>query len=330
MTPPHKPERPLTERLRRRAGGVIIDGFFRGLSSAARLAPMARPQAHDVRVHSDIPYGDSDAPHHRLDVYEPLGHAAPHPVVLYAHGGGFRILSKDTHWMMALAFARRGYLTFNLNYRLAPEHPYPAAIADVCQGYAWILEHLADWGGDPERVIVAGESAGANLVTGLTLASCYQRPEPWARQVWELERVPAAVLAACGIHQVSDVARLHRRRPLPRWLLDRLEEVHEGYLPSTAGTRTVDTALADPLLLLERGVAPERPLPPFFAPVGTKDPLLDDTRRLARALEALEVPVTARYYEGEVHAFHALLWRANARRCWADTFRFLGDHGLAR
>ena len=51
--------------------------------------------------------------------------------MLYVHGGGFRILSKDTHWIMGLAFARRGFLVFNIGYRLAPKHPFPAAIADA-------------------------------------------------------------------------------------------------------------------------------------------------------------------------------------------------------
>ncbi|MFU8803138.1 MAG: alpha/beta hydrolase, partial [Bradymonadaceae bacterium] len=87
------------------------------------------------------------------------------------------------------------------------------------------------------------------------------------------------------------------------------------------------TDLANPLLLLEEGIAPDRPLPPFFAPVGTRDPLLDDTRRLKAALEALDVPCEARYYPGELHAFHAFLWRAQARKCWTDTFTFL-DHWL--
>ena len=93
-------------------------------------------------------------------------------------------------------------------------------------------------------------------------------------------------------------------------------------------SRAPDRALADPLLILEQASAPDRPLPPFFAPVGTADPVLDDTRRLARALGRLSVPCEARYYEGEPHAFHAISFRENARRCWRDTFAFL-DRALA-
>jgi len=90
------------------------------------------------------------------------------------------------------------------------------------------------------------------------------------------------------------------------------------------------TELADPLRVLEESVAGlavqrgwDRPLPPFFAPVGTRDPLLDDTRRLEKALVALNVPCEARYYPGGIHAFHALVWDPAARRCWRDALAFL-------
>ena len=85
--------------------------------------------------------------------------------------------------------------------------------------------------------------------------------------------------------------------------------------------------LADPLCFFERGPEPARPVPPFFLPVGTKDPLLDDTRRLARALRAMGVSAEEEYYPGEIHAFHAFVMRAAARKCWGDTFAFLARHG---
>ncbi len=65
---------------------------------------------------------------------------------------------------------------------------------------------------------------------------------------------------------------------------------------------------------------------PFFAGVGTADVLEGDTRRLKTALDRLGVPCEARYYEGEIHAFHAMVWRRNAKRFWRDTFAFLARH----
>src|SRR5262249_8451053 len=152
--------------------------------------------------------------HHRLDVYRPLRErrSAPWPVVLYVHGGGFRILSKDTHWMMGLAFARNGYLVFNINYRLAPRHPFPAALSDAADAYAGVARNAASFGGDLSRLVVAGESAGANLAAALAVAACYRRSEPWSRTVWDTGLVPRAALPACGILQVSDTERFSRRR----------------------------------------------------------------------------------------------------------------------
>jgi acetyl esterase len=309
--------------LRRSLGGVVVDGFFRGVSRAGALHPRANPKAHGVERIVDVPYLDDGAPEHRLDVYKPAG-PGPHPVLLYIHGGGFRILSKDTHWIMALAFARRGYLVFNASYRLAPKHPFPAALEDTCAAWSWVLGNAARYGCDPSRVVVAGESAGANLVTALAAAACYERPEPFARRVFDAGVVPRAVVASCGIFQVSDTLRYRREHAMPWFIADRLEEVTHAYL---AGSTEASLDLADPLCLFERAERPARPLPPFFLPVGTADPLLRDTRRMARALGALGATAEDRYYPGGIHAFHAFVWRPEAQRCWRDTYDFLDRHG---
>ncbi len=88
---------------------------------------------------------------------------------------------------------------------------------------------------------------------------------------------------------------------------------------------TASTTSANPLHILERKDTFERPLPPFFVPCGEADPIVDDSRRLERALAARGVPTRARYYAGEIHAFHALLWRPQARLCWADTLEFVAS-----
>ncbi len=314
--------------LRRRGGSLLVDGFFRGISRAGLLHPSARPERHDVEVLRDIPYLDTGRPEHRLDVYRPRRSSTEAvPVVLYVHGGGFRILSKDTHWVMGLAFARRGYLVFNIGYRLAPEHPYPAALSDTCAALLWVQQHAQRWGGDIDRLALAGESAGANLVTALTLASSYARPEAYARRIFDSGIRPRAVMPACGILQVSDCDRFERRWPkLGAFVRDRLHEVSTSYLRGVDRSTPGALDLADPLVLLERGIRPDRPLPPFMVTCGTKDPLIDDAQRLEAALERLGVECETHYYPGEMHAFHALVWRPSARIFWRDTYSFLERH----
>jgi acetyl esterase len=318
------PKPTLLGRVRHQAGQAFMDATWVALSQAGRL-PNARPERHGVERLLDIPYLDDGHAAHRLDVYRPVKREGPLPVVLYVHGGGFRILSKDTHWLMAIAFARRGYVVFNIDYRLAPRHPFPAAAEDGCAALAWVVENAARYGGDASRLVLAGESAGANLATSLAVAASWPRPEPWARRVWDVGARPGAVLPACGILQVTDVDRFARRKRLGAFLQDRLHEVEDGYLPPDH-PRGPARDLADPLLFLERASPPERPLPPFFTGVGTADVLLDDTRRLKAALDRLGVPCEARYYPGEIHAFHAMIWRPNARAFWRETFAFLGRH----
>ena len=313
--------RVLGERLRRRLGGVASRAFFEGLAGAARLHPAARPERHGVEVLRNIPYRSTGRPEHLLDVYRPRERTAPLPVILHIHGGGFRILSKDTHWVMGLAFARRDAVVFNVSYRLAPEHPFPAAVDDVCAAYEWVLDHAAEYGGDPSRIVVAGESAGANLTTSVVLATTFERPEPYARRVFERGVVPVGAMPFCGLLHVSEIARFAQRRPLSPWVTDRMEEIERGYLGGAPPEHGLD--LANPLVLLESEVEPRRPLPPFFAPVGTKDPILDDTRRLERALARRGVACETTYYPGEPHAFYAFVFRENARRCWADAYRFV-------
>ena len=313
----------LLQHLRARAGRAFADTAWAALAQAGRL-PNARPEAHGVERISDIPYASS-APHHTLDVYRPVRRSGPLPVVLYVHGGGFRILSKDTHWLMAIAFARRGYLVFNINYRLAPRHPFPAAVEDACAALLWTVENAARYGGDLNRLVLAGESAGANLATSLAVAASWPRPEPWAHRVWEAGVRPGAVIPACGIYQVTDVDRFRRRKRISDFLNDRLREVEDGYLPASVPEGPARD-LADPVVWLERADPPPRPLPPFFTGVGTADILLDDTRRLAAALERLGASCEARYYPGEIHAFHALVFRPAARAFWRETFAFLKQH----
>lgn len=333
---PSPRERAWQELVWRRARSLTAAAFFEGLAALGRLHPASDPRRHGVEIVRDLPYGPPGDEHlrwRRLDVYRPIHRPKPWPVVFYVHGGAFHLLSKDTHWLMGLTFARYGYLVVNISYRLAPQHPYPAAIEDTCLAYTWMARQLRELGGDPSRVAVAGESAGGNLISALTLTACQRRTEPWAREVFDTGLVPRAALPFCALLEVSRPERFAARRPLPRWIDGMLRDTAAAYLRDRSSTPCAETELADPLRVLESCVAGlptqrhfARALPPFFAPVGTRDPLLDDTRRLEKALRALEVPVEARYYAGGIHAFHALVWDPAARRCWRDALAFLDRH----
>ncbi len=313
-----------TSPLRKRAEGLAMSGLLRGLSAAGKVLPHANLEAQGIELLRDVPYLAGGGAARTLDVYRPQGRG-PVPTVLYIHGGGFRILSKDTHWIMGAMLARAGYLVFNINYRLAPVHRFPAALEDVCDAYAFIAARGASFGADLHRLAIAGESAGANLATALTVALVQEREEAYARKAFATGLMPRAVVPYCGVHQVTDPGRFRKRKPtISQLVQSRIDIISHGYAPHEHDTETA-RALLDPVVVLEQRPSLARALPPFLIPVGTKDPLIDDSRRLAAALEALGGDARMRYYPGEIHAFHAFVWREQARACWDHTYDFLEE-----
>ncbi len=325
----------LLGRVRQKVVPAGVETFYKVVSGAARLLPEARPARHGVEVIAELDYAGTGAAHHRLDVYSPIGPHERLPVVVYIHGGAFRSLSKDTHWVMGLAWARAGYLVFNLNYRLAPTHPYPAACEDLARAWDWVLDNAARFAGDTDQIVVTGESAGGNLCSVLALSTVVARPEPWARQIYDRGVVPRVAVPACAVLQVSDPLRWSRRRKAagksaPRVVQSVLSNTYAVYADrAPAGPHTRENhGLMDPLVVMEQldaAALGDRRLPAFFLPVGTRDPLVDDHRRMAAAVRALGGTAELAVYDGMEHAFHAFVKRPASRQLWADTFAFCAD-----
>lgn len=317
----NRPSLGLTARMRRRLGAAVTDGFFLGAAKGAGLLPVASPRLHKVSVEKNIAYRHTGRDAHRLDVYRPTNAQGPLPIVLYVHGGGFRFMSKDTHWVFGLVYARRGYLVVNVNYHLAPAHPFPGAVEDLSAAWQWLVQNAARLGGDLSRVVVAGESAGANLAASLTLMTHQRRDEPYARDAFATGVTPKAVVAACGLFEVSNPERFSQHAIFFR---DRIEEVTDAYLHGVRLRDRRTLELADPVVALERLTSVDRPLPPFFLPCGTWDLLVGDTQRMVKALHRLgSTNSEAREYPRGPHAFHAFVVTPQALRCWKDTFTFL-------
>ncbi len=288
--------------------------------------PDAHPHRYNVVVERDVVYGPTTDRAHRLDVYMPTRAAKPLPVVMYVHGGGFSMLSKETHRVMALALSVGGYLVFNVNYRLGPRHLYPAPLEDVTDALLWVARNATRYGGDPTRIAIAGESAGGNLVTTLSVMHAYRRYEPFARRLFDANIPLRATIATYPFLDLTDTARYMEHPRLPLWTKGLLLDAAMSYV----GPNVVETARAEPLtsplLLLEGDAPPARPLPAFFLSVGTKDPLLPHSRRLKQALDRLRVPSELVVSPGEIHGFDAMVWRRAARLKWRAAHEFLTKH----
>jgi len=312
---------------RQQAVTHVISGALTSLAYGGKVLPTSRRWHKGVEILPDIPYKNGFGPQHKLNVYRPAERTGPLPVLFYVHGGGFGLLSKDTHWMFGVGFARQGYIVFSIDYTLSGDAPFPAAMLDTLAAYEWVVANAFHYDGDASRMAVSGESAGANLALALTIAQCWERPEPEAQAVFALAGevgVAKAVIPACGMLQVSNPERYLDQHEIPAWMRDRIAVVCRRYLPDASGDPD-RFALADPLRFLEEAGPPARPLPPMFAPCGTRDPVKDDTRRLADALTRYDSFSNVKWYPGGIHAFHAFIWNKQARICWDDQLRFLKD-----
>lgn len=135
----------------------------------ALYRPLLPPAPADVTVQLDIAYGSDER--QRLDLYAPAK-AAGLPIVIYAPGGGFvggdKRSEDEFYANIGHDFAQRGFLVLVMNYRLAPRHSWPAGGEDVGHAVTWAVKHAAEHGGDPGRIAVFGQSAGAtHLATWL-------------------------------------------------------------------------------------------------------------------------------------------------------------------
>jgi acetyl esterase len=316
-------------KIRDDAETAAFDGAVRAYASLVRVLPESDPAKHGVEVTPDLPYVESATSDQRIDVYRRES-PAREPALLYVHGGGFARLSRQMYWLVALGLARRGFTVFVMDHRRAPVHRYPAAHEDVAAAALWVRDNAARFGADPERIVAAGDSTGANLVTALALATAYRFDEPWAQQVFDSELRLSAVAPACGFLEVSDVSRFASRAEIPRWIGSALEAPGRDYC-MPRGPHDATPSLVDPLVVLERSSAPERALPAFLATVGDRDPLAEDTLRLSRALRRVGGRCDTRTYSGGVHGFHTLFpWQKRSIECWNDHHRFLRRHTRSR
>src|SRR5579885_112432 len=124
-----------------------------------------------VEAHKDSAYGDDER--HRLDVFVPARRPRNAPIVVYFHGGGYiggerSPLPGLIYDNVSIFFARHGLVGVNATYRLAPKHPWPSGGDDVGRTVAWLKANAARFGGDPERIVLMGQSAGATHVATWT------------------------------------------------------------------------------------------------------------------------------------------------------------------
>lgn len=257
------------------------------LASARRRGPALTVAADPVGEVSEV-WETEIRSGVRVRVYVPQ-RAQPVPLVVYLHGGGWVMGDLSMHDDTCRRIATRGCCTVvNVDYRLAPENPYPAPLEDCFAAVSWSAEHAADLSADPGAIVIAGSSAGANLAAAVTLlarAAC--APE-----------IAAQILIYPAIDPQMDTEshRLFGRG----YGLDR-EQMQWFWSSYLGGDRARRDPLAAPCLAGSLGG-----LPPALVITAEFDPLRDEAEDYARALRASGVPVKLHRYEGQIHGFAGL------------------------
>lgn len=249
-----------------------------------------RPLVDDGVQTEDIAIPNGDAGDLAARLYKPISLLSRlNPMVLYFHGGGFVTGDLDTHDASARAIARRsGAIVVSVAYRLAPEHHFPAAHDDAWTAWTWLLAHARDLSGDPRRLAVAGEDAGANLAAHIALTA----RDTHAGQ--PIHQVLIHPIAGADMTTASYEQNLRTRpigQPAMRWRLRQLVE-DEAQLtdPRIALTTRADLADVAPVTLLLAEI----------------DPLRSEGEALAEAYQAAGVPVDCWTYEGVPQGFFGL------------------------
>jgi acetyl esterase/lipase len=162
----------------RRAGQIIDDAVQRAFGDPGEAAPHASTESPSwrkillpipvrdpgVERIRDLPFGDAAGKPLHLDVYRPHGGNGPLPVLLYVHGGGWTMGSKNFQGLATCThMANRGWLCVNANYRLSPRATFPDHIVDVKRAIRWVREEGARLGADPDCIVITGGSAGGHL-----------------------------------------------------------------------------------------------------------------------------------------------------------------------
>jgi acetyl esterase/lipase len=295
------------------------------LVSILLLTDLARAEAKEpegICQTLDIPYGH-DNQRQILDVFAARD-AKRAPVIILVHGGTWMFGEKNFRGRYRAgcqALAHQGLVMVAINYRLSPAVKHPEHVKDVARAFSWVREHIADHGGDRDRIILFGHSAGGHLVSLLATADCFWEDKTLGLTA-EDRRALRGVIAVSGVYRIPapDEFSMMSREMLRARVLDQegRPRMPAALIPilTLAGEKANPFSLvfgddeevckeASPLTHIRKG------LPPFLLLNAERElPLLREmAQEFQKALKQAEVPVAHRKINGSSH--HDILFRLN-------------------
>jgi acetyl esterase len=222
----------------------------------------------------------------RIRLYTPRG-TGPFPLLVFFHGSGFVLCSLNTHdGMCRNLCAGAGCIVASVDYRLAPEHKFPAGIDDCLHATRWAAAHAAELGANAKHIAVGGDSAGGNMATVTALRV---REESGTLLCGQLLLYPVTDYHTPGTPSYEENAEGYGlTRDTMKWFWDHyLSDASEGAYPHASPLRATDLS----------------GLPPALVITAEYDPLRDEGELYAEKLKAAGVPVALSRYDGVNHGF---------------------------
>lgn len=296
---------------------LLIRAMFE--SSADKTVKEMEPYVPEGGLDSflDVQYGKAGADT-SLDVFTPAGASGPLATVVWIHGGAWISGNKESVRPYVQILASHGYTTVALNYSYGPETVYPTGLTQLNDALAFIVEHAAEYNIDPDRIVIAGDSAGANLTSQLATLTTSPAYADLLGITPALNKDQLrAVILNCGIYDVSEIPNAPGiggwgfRIALWAYLGDR----NWAETPGGEQMSTLDDVTAD--------------FPTTWISGGNDDPLTPgQSQKLADRLTSLGVAVTPVFYEKDhvpalPHEYQFHLDYADARAALESTVAFL-------
>ena len=265
--------------------GIPVDVLRQGMAAQNALAPGQEPEPVARVLDRSIPGADGDVP---VRIYTPSGDG-PFPVLVYFHGGGFVLCDLDTHDGTCRSLANgAGAVVVSVDYRLAPEHAWPAAPEDCYAATRWVAENAEGIGADSTRIAVGGDSAGGNLAAVVALMA-RDRGGPSLR--FQLLIYP---VTDCDFETASyrdNATGYFLTTDMMKWFWRQyLAQDADAKQPYASPLRAQDLANLAPALVITAGY----------------DPLRDEGEAYAQRLREAGCDATLSQYPGMFHGFFAM------------------------